>query len=70
MSRSVFLLITAIGSFCFGALMFISPTFTSILLGITPDLEIISVLRGMGGLIIGVGVLNFLLKPVSCYDVF
>jgi hypothetical protein len=58
MSRPAFLLISAIGSFGFGALMFFSPANASRLLGISEFVQTASGLRGMGGLIIDFGTIN------------
>ncbi len=62
MKRSVFLLVTALASFAFGAMMFFIPNFTTNFLGITTTLQTVSVLRGMGGLIIGSGAINYFLR--------
>src|SRR3981189_1886019 len=62
MNRSTFLLITATLSFAFGAMLFFVPSFGSILLGLPTNIETSSVLRGMGGLIIGSAIINFLLR--------
>ncbi|MEO6837937.1 MAG: hypothetical protein ABI185_06090 [Ginsengibacter sp.] len=58
MKRSIFLLITAVGSFAFGAMMFFIPNFAASFLDIAITPQTISVLRGMGGLIIGSGAIN------------
>lgn len=61
MKRSTFLLIAAILSFVFGAMMFFAPAIgAKIGLAATPETE--SVLRGLGGLIIGSGTINLLLR--------
>jgi hypothetical protein len=65
MKRPLFLLISALGSFVFGALMFFGPAAAARLLGIAPSVETLSVLRGMGGLIIGMGMINFLVRHSS-----
>ena|SRR5450631_27616 len=62
MKRSVFLLITAVGSFAFGTMMFLNPDFAAEFLGIDITAQTISVLRGMGGLIIGSGAINYFLR--------
>ncbi len=62
MKRSIFLLITAIASFAFGAMMFFVPNFAAGFLDIATTPQTISVLRGMGGLIIGSGVINYFLR--------
>lgn len=62
MKRSAFLLIAAILSFVFGAMMFFIPALAAKLLGIAATPETASVLRGMGGLIIGSGTINFLVR--------
>jgi hypothetical protein len=62
MKRSAFLLISALGSFGFGALMFFGPSVASLGLGITASPETGSVLRGMGGLIMGLGTMNLLAR--------
>ncbi len=62
MKRSMFLLITAIASFAFGAMMFFVPNFAAGFLNIATTLQTISVLRGMGGLIIGSGAINYFLR--------
>lgn len=62
MKRSGFLLISAILSFVFGAMMFFVPAFAANFLDIASTPQIVSVLRGMGGLIIGSGAINFFLR--------
>lgn len=62
MKRSLFLLIAALGSFAFGGMMFFVPGVAAHLLDIDAALPVLSVLRGMGGLIIGLGVINYLLR--------
>jgi hypothetical protein len=62
MKRSTFLLITSLASFGFGAMMLAYPVFAGDLLGIAAKAETLSVLRGMGGLIIGSGAINFFLR--------
>ena len=62
MKRPTFLLITAILSFAFGAMMFFVPNFTAGFLAIAATPQTISVLRGMGGLIIGSGAINYFLR--------
>jgi hypothetical protein len=60
MKLPVFLTISAVGSFAFGAMMFFMPGFAARLLGIACTLQTGSLLQGMGGLIIGLGAINFL----------
>lgn len=62
MKRSGFLLISAILSFVFGGMMFFVPAFAAKFLDIASTPQTVSVLRGMGGLIIGSGAINFLLR--------
>jgi len=62
MTRSTFLLITALASFAFGAMMFFIPNIAAGLLGIDASSQTLSVLRGMGGLIIGSGTINYFLR--------
>ncbi len=62
MKRSTFLLITAILSFAFGVMMFFVPNFAAGFLDIATTPQTISVLRGMGGLIIGSGAINYFLR--------
>lgn len=62
MKRKNFLLISALLSFGFGAMMFFLPQFASKNFGMTYTPEIGSLLRGMGGLIIGTGLINFLFR--------
>lgn len=61
MKRSTFLFITAILSFVFGAMMFFAPSFAADFLDLKTNLQVISILRGLGGLIIGSGAINLLL---------
>ena len=61
MKRSTFLLITAILSFAFGTMMFFAPAFAANFLALKTSPQTISVLRGLGGLIIGSGAINFFL---------
>lgn len=69
MKRSVFLLITALASFAFGALMFFVPTFAAEFLAMDTVPQTIAVLRGLGGLIIGSGAINFFLRNQTNTDV-
>lgn len=62
MKRSIFLLITAALSFAFGAMVFFVPNFAAGFLYIATTPQTISVLRGMGGLIIGIGAINYFLR--------
>jgi hypothetical protein len=62
MKRSVFLLIIAVASFAFGTMMFLNPEFTADLLSIDTSPQTIAILRGMGGLIIGNGAVNYFLR--------
>ena len=62
MRRSTFLLITAILSFVFGAMMFFAPASGAKIIGLAATAETKSVLRGLGGLIIGSGTVNLLLR--------
>jgi hypothetical protein len=62
MRCSIFILITALASFAFGAIMFFIPNFAAGLLGIQASLQTLSVLRGMGGLIIGSGTINYFFR--------
>ena len=62
MKRSIFLLICAILAFAFGSMMFFLPGLAAMALGLAALPETSSVLRGMGGLIIGSGIINFLLR--------
>jgi hypothetical protein len=68
MKRSNFLLITALLSFTFGALMFFVPGLAAEILAMGGDKETIAALHGMGGLIIGSGVINFLLRNQTNVD--
>ncbi len=61
MKRSLFLLITAILSFVFGAMMFFVPSLAAEFLHIDVAPQIISTLRGLGGLIIGSAAINYFL---------
>ncbi len=65
MKRSTFLLICAILSFVFGAMMFFAPTFAAGFLNITAEPQTVSVLRGLLGLIIGRGAINYFLRNQS-----
>jgi hypothetical protein len=69
MKRSSFLLITAILSFAFGAMMFFVPGFAAGFLDIATTPQTISVLRGMGGLIIGSGAINYFLRNQNNTDI-
>ena len=62
MKRPLFLLITAVASFAFGIMMFFAPGFAADFLSIATTPQTISVLRGLGGLIIGSAVINFHLR--------
>jgi hypothetical protein len=62
MKLPVFLTISAIGSFAFGAMMFFMPGFAGQLLGIAFTPQTNSLLQGMGGLIIGFGAVNFFVR--------
>ena len=62
MKLSFFLLVTAVLSFAFGAMMFFVPSFAADFLAMGTNIETLSALHGMGGLIIGSGLINFLLR--------
>lgn len=62
MKRSVFLRITALLSFVFGAMLFFVPAFAAQIIGIAFSPETGSVLCGMGGLILGSGLINLMLR--------
>ncbi|MDF2431258.1 MAG: hypothetical protein JWP44_889 [Mucilaginibacter sp.] len=62
MKASVFLTISAIGSVAFGAVMFLMPGLAAGGLGIALTPQTGSLLQGMGGLIIGLGAINFLAR--------
>lgn len=64
MKRSTFFLISAILSFVFGAMMFFLPAIAAKFLDIPLSDATASVLRGMGGLIIGSGTINFLVRNI------
>ncbi len=64
MSRSLFFLLAAIGAAGFGGLMFFAPASAAGLLGIESGTATFSVLRGMGGLIIGTATMNFLARTL------
>lgn len=69
MKRSTFLLISALLSFAFGAMMFFVPTFAAGFLNIAAAPQTVSVLRGLGGLIIGSGAINYFLRNQSNTEV-
>lgn len=69
MTRQTFLLITALASFVFGAMMFFAPNLAAGFLDIATTPQTISVLRGMGGLIIGSGAINYLLRNKNRPDI-
>jgi hypothetical protein len=69
MKVSVFLTISAIGSFAFGAMMFLIPGFAAQLLGIAFTPQTGSLLQGMGGLIIGVSAMNFFVRNFTDHNV-
>ena len=62
MKRSLFLLITALLSFAFGAMMFFAPAFAAGFLDMAASPQMLSVMRGLGGLIIGSGTINYFLR--------
>ena len=62
MKQQTFLLITAIASFAFGIMMFFAPNFAAGFLDIATTPQTISVLRGLGGLIIGSAAINYFLR--------
>jgi hypothetical protein len=62
MKRSNFLLTAAVLSFVFGAMMFLAPATGAKIIGLAATAETGSVLRGLGGLIIGSGAINLLLR--------
>lgn len=69
MNCSAFLLITALASFAFGAMMFFAPNFAAGFLDISTTPQTVSVLRGMCGLIIGSRAVNYLLRNQNNRDV-
>jgi hypothetical protein len=62
MKSSVFLSIAALLSFVFGFMMFFLPRMAGESLGLVSGAETLSLLRGMGGLIVGGGTINRLLR--------
>ncbi|MDB5023573.1 MAG: hypothetical protein JWP78_1328 [Mucilaginibacter sp.] len=62
MKVSAFLTISAIGSVAFGAVMFLMPALAAGGLGLSLTPQTGSLLQGMGGLIIGLGAINFLAR--------
>jgi hypothetical protein len=68
MKLSVFLIISAIGSFAFGAMMFFMPGFAAQLLGLDFTQQSGSLLQGMGGLIIGLSTINLLARNFTDYN--
>ncbi|MES2558281.1 MAG: hypothetical protein V4590_00970 [Bacteroidota bacterium] len=62
MKRSTFLLVTALVSFTFGTLFFFMPNLIAGMMSIEATPQILSVYRGMGGLIIGGGIINYFLR--------
>lgn len=68
MKISIFFIISAIGAFAFGCMMFFVPGFAAGMLNITSTPGTLSVLRGMGGLIIGSGAINFLVRNNNNVD--
>ena len=62
MKRSMFMLVVAILAFVFGAMMFFIPSSAAPSLGLEFTPYTSSLLRGMGGLIIGSGATNFLTR--------
>ncbi len=62
MKRSTFMLIVAILAFVFGAMMFFIPSLAAQSLGLAFTPYTSSLLRGMGGLIIGSGMINLLTR--------
>lgn len=62
MKRATFLFVAAILSFVFGVIMFFAPVTGAEMIGLSATLETQSVLRGLGGLIIGSGTINLLLR--------
>jgi hypothetical protein len=68
MKRSSFLLISAILTLVFGALMFFIPDLATQSLDMIQSPATGSVLRGMGGLIIGSGTINLFLRDSENSD--
>lgn len=62
MKRSLFFAIAGIGSLGFGVVMYLFPEFISAVFGMQSSTETSSLYKGLAGLIIGSGVLNFLVK--------
>ncbi|HMG82933.1 MAG TPA: hypothetical protein VK559_07845 [Ferruginibacter sp.] len=65
MKRSTFLMISGIGALIFGGMMFFVPAVAANSLGMEFSPTTGSVLRGMGGLIIGTGLMNFLFAKIN-----
>lgn len=65
MKYSLFLLLAGIGSLFFGFLLFFTPQIGANLFGMEPTIENLSLLRGMGGLIIGAGIFNLFFRKVT-----
>ncbi|KAF2508764.1 hypothetical protein EYY60_16725 [Flavobacterium zhairuonense] len=62
MKRSLFFAIAGVGSLGFGIVMYLFPEFISAIFGMKSSPETSSLYKGLAGLIIGSGVLNFLVK--------
>lgn len=65
MKRSIFLIITSIISALFGSMMFFLPDMVTDGFGSTPTLFSTFLMREMGLIILGAGVLNFLVRNSS-----
>jgi hypothetical protein len=65
MKHSIFLLLAGIGSLFFGLLLFFAPQIGANMFEMKPHIENLSLLRGMGGLIIGAGIFNLLFRKVT-----
>ncbi|WP_343636935.1 hypothetical protein [Fluviicola sp.] len=66
MKHAIFLLFAGTGSLFFGILLFFAPQIGAASFGMDATIPNESLLRGMGGLIIGTGIFNILFRKV--YD--
>jgi hypothetical protein len=68
MNRSIFLLIAAVGSFVFGGILFFVPDTGAAILGIAATPGTLSLIHGLGGLIIGSATINWLARKLRDYS--
>ena len=62
MKRSIFFIITAVMAIMFGSMMLLAPTFAAENFGLASTAETSLLFRSLGGVVLPLGILNFLVR--------